>query len=209
MFKLRYYLRYIVLAGLVFSFTAAGLLAQTPGYDVLRMMRQRDGNFDKPAYENRLAKPQVEEIFIPMLEEALPAPAEILPTPEPVLPTPEKTTQAPVKAVITTSKPEAAPTADKLLKIIPSESLFVIRVNNFEYTLGQLDQFLAGASPVPMGISMLARTQIAGVLGSPQLNSINMGGSFAMFGLAPNSTSNEPAAFPNIVIAVQVPLRHP
>jgi len=206
MFKLRYYLRYIVLAGLVFSFTTAGLLAQTPGYDVLRMMRQRDGNFDKPAYENRLPKPQVEELFVPIPEETLPAPAQILLTPQPVLPTPEKTTQAPVKAVITTSKPEAAPTADKLLKTIPAESLFAIRVNNFEYTLGQLDQFLAGASPVPMGISMLARTQLAGVLGSPQLNSINMGGSFAMFGLAPNSTSNEPAAFPNIVIAALIPV---
>jgi len=204
MFKLRYYLRYIVLAGLVFSFTAAGLWAQTPGYDVLRMMRQRDGNFDKPAYEDRLAKPEVDEPF--GHEEALPAPAQILPTPQPVLPTPEKTTQTPVKAVITTSKPEAAPTADKLLKTIPAESLFAIRVNNFEYTLGQLDQFLAGASPVPMGISMLARTQLAGVLGSPQLNSINMGGSFAMFGLAPNSTSNEPAALPNIVIAALIPV---
>jgi len=206
MFKLRYYLRYIVLAGLVFSFTAAGLWAQTPGYDVLRMMRQRDGNFDKPAYENRLAKPQVEELFVLMPEETLPAPAQILPTPQPVLPTPEKATQPPVKTVTTTSKPEAAPNVDKLLKMLPSESFFAIRVNNFEYTLGQLDQFLAGASPVPMGISMLARTQLAGVLGSPQLNSINMGGSFAMFGLAPNSTSNEPAAFPNIVIAALIPV---
>jgi len=206
MFKLRYYLRYIVLAGLVFSFTAVGLWAQTPGYDVLRMMRQRDGNFDKPAYENRLPKPQVEELFVSMPEETLPAPAQILPTPQPVLPTPEKTTQPPVKAVTTTSKPEAVPNVDKLFKMLPAESLFAIRVNNFEYTLGRLDQFLAGVSPVPMGISMLARTQLAGVLGSPQLNSINMGGSFAMFGLAPNSTSNEPAAFPNIVIAALIPV---
>jgi hypothetical protein len=79
----------------------------------------------------------------------------------------------------------AKPADDQLLKMIPAESLFCIRVNNFEYTLSQIDQFLAGVSPMPMGISILARTQLAKVLGSPELNGVNMNGSFVIFGATP------------------------
>ena len=42
------------------------------------------------------------------------------------------------------------PADDQLLKMIPAESLFCIRVNHFEYTLSQIDQYLAGVSPMPM-----------------------------------------------------------
>ena len=55
----------------------------------------------------------------------------------------------------------AKPAGDQLLKMIPAESLFCIRVNNFEYTLSQIDQFLAGVSPMPMGLAVLARMQWA------------------------------------------------
>ncbi len=77
----------------------------------------------------------------------------------------------------------ANPAGDQLLKMIPAESLFCIRVNHFEYTLSQIDQFLAGVSPMPMGLSILARTQLAKVLGSPELNGVNMNGSLAVFGV--------------------------
>jgi len=80
----------------------------------------------------------------------------------------------------------AKSSADELLRMVPAESLFCVRVNNFEYTLSQIDQFLAGVSPVPVPISMMVRMQIAQLLGSPQLTGVNMGGSFALFGtLAP------------------------
>jgi len=80
----------------------------------------------------------------------------------------------------------AKPADDQLLKMIPAESLFCIRVNNFEYTLSQIDQFLAGASPVPISIAMLARMQLAKVLGSPELNGVNMNGSLVIFGAIPS-----------------------
>ncbi len=84
----------------------------------------------------------------------------------------------------------AKPAGDQLLKMIPAESLFCIRMNNFEYTLSQIDQFLAGVSPMPMGLAILARAQLANVLGSPELNGVNMNGSFVIFGAIP---SGEPA----------------
>lgn len=98
------------------------------------------------------------------------------------------------------------PAADQLLKMIPAESLFCIRVNHFDYTLSQIDQFLTGISPVPMGSSILVRTQLAKVLGSPQLNGVNMNGSFAVFGaiLPGEQKQNNPIV--NMFIGGLVPI---
>jgi hypothetical protein len=73
---------------------------------------------------------------------------------------------------------------DELLRAMPAETLFAVRVNKFDWTVGQLDQFLMGASPVPVGVSMIARMQIAGALGDPQLKNVDTNGSFGLFGLA-------------------------
>lgn len=75
------------------------------------------------------------------------------------------------------------PTSDKLLQMIPADSLFCIRVNNLDYTLRQIDQFLAGISPVPLVTSATVRMKLAQVLGSPDANGVNMNGSFALFGM--------------------------
>jgi general secretion pathway protein G len=81
---------------------------------------------------------------------------------------------------------------DELLAMVPAESLFCVRINNFDYTLSQTDQFLAGVSPMPMGVSMLVRMQLAQLFGSPQLQGINMGGSFAIFATAAPGGSMQP-----------------
>jgi hypothetical protein len=98
------------------------------------------------------------------------------------------------------------PTDDPLLKILPAESLFCIRINHFEHTVNQIDQFLAGISPMPMGLSMLIRMQLANVLGSPELNGVNMNGSLAIFGimLPGEKTTNNPLS--NIFIGGLVPI---
>ncbi len=98
------------------------------------------------------------------------------------------------------------PADDPLLKILPAESLFCIRLNHFEHTLSQIDQFLSGVSPIPMGLSMLVRMQLANVLGSPELNGVNMNGSLAIFGtiLPGEQTSNNPGS--NIFIGGFVPV---
>ena len=98
------------------------------------------------------------------------------------------------------------PADDPLLKKLPAESLFCIRVNHFEHTVNQIDQFLAGISPIPLGLSMLVRMQLANVLGAPELNGINMNGSLAVFGimLPGEQTSNNPVS--NIFIGGFVPV---
>lgn len=87
-----------------------------------------------------------------------------------------------------------------------AEILFAVQVDNFDFTLSQMDQFLAGVSPIPMGLQMVVRMQLAGVLGSPELAGLNMGGRFRAFGvlLPDDSVGAEPAA--RTLIAGLLPL---
>jgi hypothetical protein len=79
---------------------------------------------------------------------------------------------------------------DELLRMIPAESLFCIRANNLNQTLVQIDQFLTGVAP--MNVSMLFRAQFATLLGSQELNGVNMNGSFAIFGPISDSEMKGP-----------------
>jgi len=78
------------------------------------------------------------------------------------------------------AEPPAAASKDVLLDLLPSDCAVCVRVNNLQLTLGQMDQYLAGATPTPMGLSMPATMQLAGALGDPTLTGINMQGNFAM-----------------------------
>ena len=99
-----------------------------------------------------------------------------------------------------------SPANNELLKMIPAKSLFCVRVNNFDYTLNQIDQFLAGASPIPLGVSMLVRMQLANLLGSPQLTGLNTNGSFAVFGVTMPGETTQADAIPDIFVGVLAPV---
>ena len=77
----------------------------------------------------------------------------------------------------------AAPT-DALLDMIPSDALFCVRINQFNASLGKMDQYLAGASPLPVSLVMLANMQLAGILGDPMLTGIDKNGAFMAVGFA-------------------------
>ncbi|HIJ51629.1 MAG TPA: hypothetical protein HPP66_00565 [Planctomycetes bacterium] len=94
---------------------------------------------------------------------------------------------------------------DELGQILPAESLFCVRVNNFDYTFGMVDQFLTGVSPMPMGVSMLVRMQFAKMLGSPELNGVNMEGSFSIFGVTAIGKSPGPKPS-DMFIGVLIPI---
>ena len=99
-----------------------------------------------------------------------------------------------------------SPANNELLKMIPAKSLFCVRVNNLDYTLNQIDQFLAGVSPMPMGISMLVRMQLANLLCSPQLTGLKTDSSFAVFGAAIPGETAQSNAIPNIFVGVLAPV---
>ena len=79
----------------------------------------------------------------------------------------------------------------ELLELLPADSLFCLRINSLENTISKLDDFLSGLLPVPMGLSMVVRMQLASILGNPGLTGLNMNGTFAYFGVV-GSAEPEP-----------------
>lgn len=73
--------------------------------------------------------------------------------------------------------------ADDSLKMVPSDCLFCVRINNLDAALGQVDMFLTGV--VPMGVSMPVKAQLGQLLGSPDAKGIDLSGSFTVFGPLP------------------------
>jgi len=177
-------LRAITITLLLLLFAATTLAQDTGilwGEALLRVFRDKAGLGPNPAYENRIKQP-----FVPT-EPAITEVPEIFEEPEiserPTEPTITKILVRPEPKPLPKPVPKLVPkpVADELLAMVPAESLLCLRINNFEYNVSQIDQFMAGVSPVPIGLSMLVRMQFANVLGSPQLTGVNMSGSFAIF----------------------------
>ncbi|MHC4622082.1 MAG: hypothetical protein ACYTEQ_30460, partial [Planctomycetota bacterium] len=193
------YSRIAALAILFALFAAAAQQTQAEnalsGRDLLRAMRDKEGHGKTPAYENRLKQKRI-------LKESTSAEPPAVPEEFPGLQEPN-TSQEPLAPAVSDISTKAAtqPPGDQLLQMIPAESMFCVRVNNFDFTLSQIDQFLAGVSPMPMAVSILVRTQLAGMLGSPELNGVKMGGNFAIFGPLLNTDLTDPG---NIGILVPV-----
>jgi hypothetical protein len=95
---------------------------------------------------------------------------------------------------------------DQLLKMVPAKAIFYVQINNFDNAMNQMDQFLAGASPMPMGVSMLARGQLINLLGSPQLNGLNTSGNFAIFGAAMSGGSEQSKPVPEMFVGILAPV---
>ena len=170
------------------------------GRDLLKLVREKAGQTAKEAYEQRSKPTQPTPKTEPELVEEQPAePAVELPIEEQVRPTKPLISE-------TASRPTVKQPADKLLSMVPADSLFCLRVNNFEKTLGILDQFTAGASPVPMGVSMMVRMQLAQMLGSPELAGLNMRGNLLIFAQAEAGSSTEAEQEPDMFFCGLVPV---
>jgi hypothetical protein len=90
-----------------------------------------------------------------------------------------------------------------VLEAVPADALFAVRLDNFEYALGQLDLFLVGIAPTPNTTSMMGRMQLANALGDPNLSNVNLRGQMAIFGTA---IQKEPNTVPQMFISVLIPV---
>jgi hypothetical protein len=93
-----------------------------------------------------------------------------------------------VLATAATTSP--AKPAEDLLRLIPADTMFCVRINNLNAALGQMDLFLTGLSPVL--VSMPAKAQLGLFLGSPgnpEPNGVDMAGSFVLFGPLPDANA--------------------
>jgi len=95
----------------------------------------------------------------------------------------------------------AAPAA--IFDSVPASSLFVVRIHNMEYTLGSVDQFLTGLSPMPIAVSMMGRMQIANALGDANMTGIDFRSDFVIFGIADQGAKSKN---PKLIIAGILPV---
>jgi len=87
--------------------------------------------------------------------------------------------------------------------VVPADSVFCLRINNFDYTISQMDQFITGLSPVPLGLPMMVRMLFGGITGDPQLAGVNMNGTFGAFSLPmPGAADPNDSVFTGLLIPV-------
>ena len=89
---------------------------------------------------------------------------------------------------------------DALLNMLPGDCMFCVRVNNFNGSLGKLDAYLAGASPIPVSLAMLANFQLGAIVGDPMMTGIDLGWNFAIFAIPPEADQSEP------VVGILIPV---
>lgn len=96
---------------------------------------------------------------------------------------------------------------DNLMALVPAESLFCVRINDFDQMFTDLDQYLTGVAPMPF--YEMVRMQLADMLGDPTLDSVDMKGNFVIFGVAEGlsgmSGTNDPNT-PEVMIAGLIPI---
>lgn len=71
---------------------------------------------------------------------------------------------------------------DPLLKMLPGDCSFCVRINDLSGSLAKIDQYLTGVAPI--GTAMLVNMQLAGIVGDPMLTGLEMSGTFAIVGLS-------------------------
>ncbi len=153
--------------------------------ELLKSIRTQTAGRGRASYENRSSSDVVAASEQPAGQE--PKPATAAQPPE------------------TAGQAESA--GDELLRAIPAGCLFCVRVNNLGETLGRVDQFLGGALPVPIAVSMLVQANLAKLLGSQQPAGVDPAGNFACF--AVSQSGGTPAAGPPAppFVGVLVPVK--
>lgn len=96
------------------------------------------------------------------------------------------------------SKKKRKRTPDPMMRLIPKDALFCVRVNNLEKTLGSLDQFAQGLLPLPI--------KLAGFIEGDEWNNVEKDGSFALFGLVLPGEAQKDNPVANIFAGVLIPV---
>lgn len=71
---------------------------------------------------------------------------------------------------------------DALMKMLPDDCSFCVRINDLSGSLAKMDQYLTGVAPI--STAMLVNMQLAGIVGDPTLTGIEMNGTFSVVGLS-------------------------
>lgn len=80
----------------------------------------------------------------------------------------------------------AAAAEQKIINVVPADSLFYGQMSNFDFTLSQLDQYMAGVIP-PLGVQSAVQMGLGEILGTASLEGVNTSGAIAIFAKAGSS----------------------
>ena len=94
------------------------------------------------------------------------------------------------------------------MDLIPADALFCARLNNFDQSIGAMDKYLAGATPVPVNLSVMVRPMLGMALGDMMLTNVDTAaGSFALFGAVVYEPNASQITKENIFIGVLIPVK--
>ena len=93
-----------------------------------------------------------------------------------------------------------------MLGAIPAQSLFCIRINNFDGTLGTANEFLKDIAPASFDAKAALFSKLGSVLGNNELKGINKEGNITIFGLEVPSDSAAPGPMGNMFIGTLLPV---
>jgi len=97
------------------------------------------------------------------------------------------------------------PTAG-MIGAIPAESLFCVRINNFDGTLDAANEFLKDVAPESMDAKAALLSKLGSLLGDNELKGVNKKGNIAIFGLNVPGESAAPGPMGNMFIGALLPV---
>ena len=89
-------------------------------------------------------------------------------------------------------------TPDPMMRLIPKDALFCVRVNNLQKTLGSLDEFVQGLLPLPI--------KLGAFLEGDEWKNVVKEDNFALFGLVLEGEAQEDNPLANIFAGILVPV---
>ncbi len=97
---------------------------------------------------------------------------------------------------------------DGLLRVVPGKSLFCVRINKFENTIGAVNEFLKEVVPSSFDAEREVFTKIGKLLGDEDIRGINKKGNFAIFGVVVPGEQAGGHPMANMFIGALIPVRN-
>jgi len=91
---------------------------------------------------------------------------------------------------------------DSAMDLVPADCLFYAQLNGLNKTLGEVDKFAAGVSPIPLSATMLVRGKLAQLLGNPALDGLDTAGTFAVYAKVPGRAIDDPTEIFTVILPI-------
>jgi len=95
-----------------------------------------------------------------------------------------------------------------LMGSIPSESLFCVRINKIDDSLGAVNAYLEGIAPESFDAQAMVYSKLGGLLGDEKLRGVNRDGNFAFFAVTVPGESGGQNPMANLFMGALLPVRN-